>query len=267
MGKRERKREKKRKVNVSARKPPRAALKAKKAEGGGAGGGGAAPKAAKKAALKEAGRSELEQYPTTLVIGDGDFSFSKALLRRVGGSGAGIVATSFDRSSARYKKMKDHMKHLKAAGVTTKLGVDGTKLADAFGPGERFSRIIFNYPHSGQQRVHVNRALLMNFFESAKGFLCSSGTSSSTKASRGGEVHVCMSNRGLYKNWNIVEQATTAGLRLVRSRDCCLPEEYPGYVGRDTGDTGRDTGREGRWGLLSRIVWCVCVVLGMWQDT
>ena len=250
MGKRERKREKKRKVNVSARKSPRAALKAKKAEGGGAGGGGgAAPKAAKKAALKEAGRSELERYPTTLVIGDGDFSFSKALLRRVGGSGAGIVATSFDRSSARYKKMKDHMKHLKAAGVTAKLGVDGTKLADAFGPGERFSRIIFNYPHSGQQRVHVNRALLMNFFESAKGFLCSSGTSSSTKASRGGEVHVCMSNRGLYKNWNIVEQATTAGLRLVRSRDCCLPEEYPGYVGGETRGEKGDGG-----GLLSRIV-------------
>jgi hypothetical protein len=33
-----------------------------------------------------------------------------------------------------------------------------------------FDRIVFNFPHSGQQRVHINRALLKEFMQSAAGF-------------------------------------------------------------------------------------------------
>ncbi len=43
-------------------------------------------------------------------------------------------------------------------------GVDATKLEKNF-PAQKFERIIFNFPHTGEQRVHLNRALLHDFFQ------------------------------------------------------------------------------------------------------
>jgi hypothetical protein len=47
-------------------------------------------------------------------------------------------------------------------------GIDATKLTNSF-PSQKFDRIIFNFPHTGEQRVHINRALLHDFFQRSAG--------------------------------------------------------------------------------------------------
>jgi Domain of unknown function (DUF2431) len=36
-------------------------------------------------------------------------------------------------------------------------GVDATKLEKSIHPQQLFDRIVFNFPHTGEQRVHLNR--------------------------------------------------------------------------------------------------------------
>lgn len=55
----------------------------------------------------------------------------------------------------------------KAAGAGVKHGVDATRLQSHFAE-PAFQRIIFNFPHTGQQRVHNNRNLICGFFTSAR---------------------------------------------------------------------------------------------------
>lgn len=85
-----------------------------------------------------------------------------------------------------------------------------------------FQYIVFNFPHSGQQRVHINRVLLLDFFESARGRL-----------TRGGEAHVTLKTRPPYSNWLVEEQAKSAGFVLKQRRkfDARL---FPGYRHRTT---------------------------------
>ena len=98
------------------------------------------------------------------VFSDGDFSFSAGLVRHRKGKGAGLTLTSFDSAAEvaqKYKTAKANLAAVNAAGATVLHGVDATRLGRSFpvaaGDGHRFDRIVFNFPHSGQQRVHVNR--------------------------------------------------------------------------------------------------------------
>lgn len=52
-------------------------------------------------------------------------------------------------------------------------GVDATRLGKTLCGGREgleggFERAVFNFPHSGSQRVHENRALLLAFFHSVR---------------------------------------------------------------------------------------------------
>lgn len=60
-----------------------------------------------------------------------------------------------------------HIAACEAAGATVMHGVDAGKLQGRFADAS-FKRIIFNFPHTGQQRVHVNRAMVAAFFASAR---------------------------------------------------------------------------------------------------
>jgi hypothetical protein len=60
-------------------------------------------------------------------------------------------------------------------------------------PREGYDRIIFNFPHSGAQRVHVNRELLRAFFSAAVACLNVSL----------GEIHVALKDRPPYTNWSL----------------------------------------------------------------
>ena len=146
-----------------------------------------------------------------LVVGDGDFSFSAGLVRHRKGKGAGLTLTSFDSAAEvgqKYKTAKANLAAVNAAGATVLHGVDATRLDRSFpvaaGDGHRFDRIVFNFPHSGQQRVHVNRELLHNFFLSAQGHLTPAG-----------QAHVTLKMRPPYSEWQVEAQAKKAGMRTV----------------------------------------------------
>jgi hypothetical protein len=79
-------------------------------------------------------------------------------------------------------------------------------------------QIIWNFPHSGQQRVHLNRALLRDFFESAAQML--SGPSA--------EVHVTLADKRPYTSWGVEDQARSAGFLLSRRLNFNAAF-FPGY--------------------------------------
>jgi hypothetical protein len=116
MGKRERVRSRKQEKNKSnkhqfrasstagvAAEPKTGAPKpAEKASGGKAGGKAVAKVGAKKPRVSKSVSYSAET--SILVVGDGDFTFSKGLVAHLGGSGAKVVATSFDSGDEVNKK-------------------------------------------------------------------------------------------------------------------------------------------------------------------
>lgn len=115
-----------------------------------------------------------------LVVGDGDFTFCGGLVKHRK-TGSNLVCTSYDSHKTvlkKYPKAKEVLDKLRSAGAEVLHDVDGTNLRrtlpEKFAK-QKFDRIVFNFPHSGEQRVHLNRALLRNFFDSAKTILQSGG--------------------------------------------------------------------------------------------
>ncbi|KAG7382316.1 E3 ubiquitin-protein ligase bre1 [Phytophthora pseudosyringae] len=169
-----------------------------------------------------------------LVLGDGDFSFSRGLVKHRG-TGRGVVATSFDSESqvhSKYPNAQECVAAVRSAHGLVLHDVDATKLLELpqqvkTGTGLKtapdfFQYIVFNFPHSGQQRVHINRALLLNFFESARDRLTVHG-----------EAHVTLKTRPPYSNWFIEDQAKAAGFVMKERRKLDI-KLFPGYRHRTT---------------------------------
>jgi hypothetical protein len=157
-----------------------------------------------------------------LIVGDGDFSFSRGLIRKRGRRrGAGMVVTSYDSKSevlAKYPQAASILAEVRKNRAKVLHSIDCRALhtSKALG-GKTFDRVVFNFPHSGQQRVHVNKALLRDFFASAAQVLTPTG-----------EIHVTLRDRPPYSNWKVEEQARLAGLKVVSNRQFDA-KAFPGY--------------------------------------
>jgi hypothetical protein len=81
-------------------------------------------------------------------------------------------------------------------------------LGKGVGSAVGFDRVVFNFPHSGQQRVHVNRAMMRGFFTAAPSVLSPTG-----------QVHVTIKMAPPYSLWNIEGIAETAGFDLIATKD------------------------------------------------
>lgn len=151
------------------------------------------------------------------------------------GSGLNLFATSFDSEATVRKKYSNADKcilDVRAGQGIVLHEVDATKLDQlpkqsvtvysTHNVPSYFTYIIFNFPHTGQQRVHINRALLLDFFLSARNILV-----------KAGEVHITLKNRPPYSNWNVEDQAKAAGFVLKERRkfNCNM---FPGYHHRTT---------------------------------
>ncbi|OQR96639.1 hypothetical protein ACHHYP_14450 [Achlya hypogyna] len=180
---------------------------------------------------KAAGGSAMQLYKASdaiLVLGDGDFTFSKGLVAHRDGAGAKLVATSYDSTSEvrkKYPNAHSCIQSISAAQAHVLHSVDATKLhklphSDVV--PALFDYIIFNFPHSGQQRVHINRVLLLDFFESAR-----------PKLALRGEVHITLKTKPPYSNWNVEEQARAHGFVLKERRPFRI-QLFPGYHHRTT---------------------------------
>jgi 25S rRNA (uracil2634-N3)-methyltransferase len=167
-----------------------------------------------------------------LIVGDGDFSFAAALLRLV--QPEQITASSYDSKQqvlSKYPSSQFKLHALEKAGAKILHGIDGRNLEKYFekkAETDSFNVIIWNFPHSGQQRVHVNRVLLREFFASCSKVIESQG-----------QVVVTLKKGSPYDHWNIEEQASLVDLTLKKS----IPFDktwFPGYAHRTTDPEAND---------------------------
>ncbi|DBA95072.1 TPA: hypothetical protein ACH3X1_002585 [Trebouxia sp. C0004] len=125
-----------------------------------------------------------------LCVGEGNFSFARALVRSLEGQGQSLIATSYDARDtvdAKYQEggdpVSEIIQELQDCDVTLCYAVDATQLAKSLQVASKkqhvrkfptaFDRIIFNFPHVGlgikDQDINVqkNQQMLSSFFFSA----------------------------------------------------------------------------------------------------
>ena len=116
---------------------------------------------AKGAVIAKPRRSTIPFQSTDniLLIGEGDFSFSVALLQRPPLPlehlpPANITATSYDSEDEcyiKYSEAQQYVRVLREHGVQVLFGVDATKLEKISAlKGKTFDRIVWNFPHAGE---------------------------------------------------------------------------------------------------------------------
>uniref|UniRef100_A0A0D9XEW0 25S rRNA (uridine-N(3))-methyltransferase BMT5-like domain-containing protein n=1 Tax=Leersia perrieri TaxID=77586 RepID=A0A0D9XEW0_9ORYZ len=183
---------------------------------------------------EEEGAKWLKHYSSTqsiLVVGDGDFSFSRALAIAFC-SAENLVSTSLDTYEAlksKYAKAESNIMVLNMMGATTLHGVDAkTMKLHTDLKMRRFDRIVFNFPHAGFKgdgendvhRIKLHKDLMREFFRNARHLLRPSG-----------EIHVNHKEGKAYGKWKIEQLASESSLIMVEKVDFHI-EDYPGYINK-----------------------------------
>lgn len=153
-----------------------------------------------------------------LTVGDGDFTFSQALLRSFGSHPLQLTATTWlqrEEVLGRYRAAGTVLQELEQRGATVVHGVDACRLEpEALCTADV---IVFNYPHLGDipgdchsldsEHVRRHRALLAHFLAAAR----------TRVATHEGQVHVtlCGAQPAL---WRLREAAAAAGFREIQCR-------------------------------------------------
>lgn len=185
----------------------------------------------------------LQAGSRVLVVGDGNFSYSRAFLRansvRIGAADIQVTATSLDTESQlkeMYPKSWEILDELRNGRVNVRHGVNATKLESySFSDGEEapsvsFDRIVFNFPHYAanggvgnkhkRNKIHRHRQLLTDFFASAKQVLTSNGQIWVTLCAGQGGTKLEKKTRAVGDTWQIVHCAAAAGLVLQDAHFC-----------------------------------------------
>lgn len=115
---------------------------------------------------------------TTLLIGEGNLSFSLSLTRKNRITPRNLTSTTFEKSNDLSDEAEHNAKGLKQIGVVVIHGVDVSRLTSIFG-NKKFDTIIFQFPHTGSREPieghNPNHVLLRKFLKSAKSQLKQNG--------------------------------------------------------------------------------------------
>lgn len=135
------------------------------------------------------------------------------------GNGSKCTVTSLDSLNqliSKYgKSVLDTIATIQKYGGIVLHSVDATTLDKRF-KSSQFDVVIFNFPHSGEQRVHINRVLIMDFFEACHRLF----------RSHVGIIHITVKFQAPYINWRIEESGTEAGFKLCKTCDFLVLPEY-----------------------------------------
>eukprot|EP00944_MAST-04C_sp_MAST-4C-sp1_P004201 g4201.t1 len=180
---------------------------------------------------------DLKDCKTVLILGEGDLSFTHAMLtqrQRVYPREPFklVLASTYDSHGiVKQKYPTNYVEKVKQyKNVIMKHNVDATMLSQCIFPElpvdkhQKFDAIIFNFPHTGEQRTHLNRNLLRDVFASAAFYL---------KTSQASHFFLTMKNFAPYIHWNHVESATAAGLECIVKKKFS-EKMWPTYVHQTT---------------------------------
>jgi 25S rRNA (uracil2634-N3)-methyltransferase len=168
-----------------------------------------------------------------LTVGDGDFSYSVALARRLaadGGAATGLVATSYESRATLekvYPRFAAAWQELKDAGATVRFGVDATALPAALQRQQPWQVVVWNFPctavaagQDGQNgAMEANKALVRTFCARV----------------RAQELHVTHKTKPPFDQWGLVDVVTNAASDdpwVYRGRIVLDRALWPPYVPR-----------------------------------
>ena len=110
------------------------------------------------------------------------------------------MATSYDGLREVGKKYADNcLEKLKSnygKNVRVLHSVNATSLSQTLPEDLKkiyFDAVVFHYPHTGQQRTHLNRNLVRDFLSSAGPYI----------KPNTGEIHITLKQEAPYKFWNV----------------------------------------------------------------
>jgi hypothetical protein len=173
---------------------------------------------------------DFNDCQSVLILGEGDMSFSNALLIQRKKTHPRnpfklVMATTYDSYQTLKEKYHDNFvdKIKKFPNVVVKHSVDATKLSQSI-DNKKFDAIVFNYPHTGEQRTHLNRNLIREAFSSSAFYL---------NTNRKCYYFLTMKNFLPYTEWKHVESATSSGLILVKKKKF-MEKLWPTYVHQTT---------------------------------
>ncbi|MCZ7452356.1 class I SAM-dependent methyltransferase [Rhizobium rhizogenes] len=121
---------------------------------------------------------EAARSGSTLLVGEGNFSFSLALSDLLGNLTSNVTATTFQTADEYSDVTKQNAKTLRRRGAKTIAGVDATNLSRWFNQ-RRFGLIVFQFPNVGSREPRYgrnpNHILVRRFLASAAAHLSDSG--------------------------------------------------------------------------------------------
>lgn len=168
---------------------------------------------------------QKKEYKERLLIGEGDFSYTEALIKKHQEShpNLGKALTATEYAPIENPKVRERVEALKAKGVKIRQEVDGCKLHEIF-KGQTFKRIQWNCPFGDSKKREEFRKVIPEFFKSCAQLQPIKG-----------RVHVTLMQEKGNDYWKIrqienpiVRGATAANYRLIRKRGFGT-RRYPGY--------------------------------------
>ncbi|RKP33286.1 hypothetical protein BJ085DRAFT_23300 [Dimargaris cristalligena] len=177
-----------------------------------------------------------------LTVGEGNFSFSRAVTD-VLHTAHHITATAYDSEEVVQEKYPDaegHTKEILNRSGTVLYSVDATDLAKyKVLRNQRFTHIIFNFPHTGSGikdvdiNIHGNRSLILGFLKSAIPFLTDPELYPETDLAPG-KIHIATKTGLPYDEWRVRDLAVSTRKLVCQTTMPFRAELFPGYEHRRT---------------------------------
>ncbi|KAH9096091.1 hypothetical protein LEN26_017585 [Aphanomyces euteiches] len=172
--------------------------------------------------------SHVTTAPRILIVGDGNFSYSRAIttaLQRAGFEPKFVISTSLDTRDElerMYPGASASIEHLESNGVQVRHDINATTLAayaHVFGI-DAFDRIVFNFPHFAEggnvrNKISKHRELLAKFFESSRSVLAHDGQVWLSLCAGQGGTPADTITRSYGDTWQVIECAAAGQLLLL----------------------------------------------------